>query len=98
WSWMQGGMLLASVPALFIPSAGIPVWAGWKGGRFWAHGLLCGAGMLVGMEVAALGLAGLPVVSGRVHFVVTASVMVVGMVLGMLGACRAYRAVRARLG
>lgn len=90
--WMQGGMLLASLPALFVPSAAVPGWIKGQRGRFVVHGILCLAGMFVGMELAALALVGLPVVEARLHFAVTASAMAGGMLLGMLGACRAYRA------
>lgn len=89
---MQAGMLLASLPALLIPSAGVPAWCKGSQGRFWLHGLLCLLGMIVGMELVGVVLAGLPMLPPRIHFAVTAGAMMVGMVLGMVVACRVFRA------
>lgn len=87
---MHSGMLLASLPALWIPSRDVPTWTG-SLSRFVGHGLLCFLGMLIGMELAA-GLMGfLPIVEPRFQFFLTWAAMLLGMLLGMIVACQCYR-------
>jgi len=85
-TWMEAGMLAAAVPGLFIERDVIRSFPR----RFWCWtaGLL---GMLLGMQLAALVLSGLPIdaSSASAQFFLTFAAMVTGMCLGMLAGCEA---------
>jgi hypothetical protein len=85
-TWMEAGMLAAAVPGLFIERDVIRSFPR----RFWCWtaGLI---GMLLGMQLAALVLAGLPIdaSSASAQFFLTFAAMVTGMCLGMLAGCEA---------
>lgn len=80
--WMEAGMFAAAVPGLFIERDVIRSFAR----RFWCWtaGLV---GMLLGMQIAALALAGLPVTVASAQFFLTFAAMVTGMCFGMLAGC-----------
>ena len=81
-NWMTGGMIVASMPALFINSEMIS--------RRWhraSHGLAGLIGMLVGMEVAMWIMAQLPTTLPQVHFFATYGAMAFGMLTGMFATC-----------
>ena len=87
-TWMDGGMLLAALPGLFLErevfrSLSLRVWC-------WVAGLI---GMFLGMEIGALALAGLSMDanSASAQFFLTFAAMVIGMCLGMLAGCEAAR-------
>jgi soluble P-type ATPase len=90
WNWMTGGMLLASVPFLFIafPRAwwrrvrGVCAWAG--------HAVFCLGGMWMGMEAAAGVMAFFPIVHPKGQFLLTFFAMMFGMCMGMLAACSVF--------
>jgi heavy metal translocating P-type ATPase len=81
WNWMDLSMVAASLPML----VGIP-----RSGRWlcWIAGI---AGMLLGMEVAALLASQIPTVNPRLSFFAGYGVMLFGMVLGMVLFCGAAR-------
>jgi len=85
-TWMEAGMLAAALPGLFLEREVIQSFSR----RFWCWtaGLI---GMLLGMQLAALVLAGLPVndASASAQFFLTFAAMVTGMCLGMLAGCEA---------
>lgn len=91
-NWMSAGMLIAAVPTYFleprVETAGQTFWRSRWG--CWLAGLV---GMFVGMELAALAMALLPVREASVHFFATYAGMVMGMTLGMLVACETWRRV-----
>ena len=81
-SWMEAGMFAAAVPGLFVERDVIRSFPR----RFWCWtaGLV---GMLLGMQIAVLVLAGLPVTAASAQFFLTFAAMVTGMCLGMLAGC-----------
>ena len=87
-TWMEAGMLAAAVPGLFLERNVIESFPR----RFWCWivGLV---GMLLGMQLAALVLSGLPIDanSASAQFFLTFAAMVTGMCLGMLAGCEAAR-------
>jgi len=84
-NWMTGGMVLASMPALFINSEMIS--RRWHRATHWLAGV---AGMLIGMEVAMWIMAQLPTTLPQVHFFATYGAMAFGMLTGMFAACTAW--------
>lgn len=93
-TWMEAGMLAAALPGLFLERDVMISFPR----RFWCWtaGLI---GMLLGMQLAALVLAGLPVneASAPAQFFLTFAAMVTGMCLGMLAGCEgATRFLRAK--
>lgn len=87
-TWMEAGMFAAAVPGLFLEREVVKgfsrrLWC-------WLAGLV---GMLIGMQLAALVLAGLPVdaQSASAQFFLTYAAMVTGMCMGMLTACEGAR-------
>lgn len=84
-NWMTGGMVLASLPALFINIDKIP--QRWHRVMHWLAGLI---GMLVGMELAMWLMAQLPTTLPQVHFFATYGAMAFGMLTGMFAACTAW--------
>lgn len=84
-NWMTGGMVLASLPALFINIDKIP--QRWHRVMHWLAGLI---GMLVGMEFAMWLMAQLPTTLPQVHFFATYGAMAFGMLTGMFAACTAW--------
>jgi P-type Cu+ transporter len=87
-TWMEAGMFAAALPGLFLERDVIRSFPR----RFWCWtaGLI---GMLLGMQLAALVLAGLPVdeTSAPAQFFLTFAAMVTGMCLGMLAGCEGAR-------
>lgn len=92
-SWMQAGMLLSSIPALFVanplPSATSP---NRQRLSFLGHAGACLIGMLAGMEFASYVMSLIPVGgdSAQAQFFLTFLAMTCGMVFGMIAACRLY--------
>lgn len=84
-NWMSGGMVLASVPALFVRVGELS--DQWHRVFHWLAGLL---GMLVGMELAMWLMAQLPTTLPQVHFFATYSAMAFGMLTGMFAACSGW--------
>lgn len=83
-NWMTGGMIVASLPGLFIHSGQIS--RRWHRVMHWFAGLF---GMLLGMEGAMWIMAQLPTTLPQVHFFATYSAMAFGMLTGMFAACTA---------
>lgn len=92
-NWMQAGMLLSSIPALFVANP-LPSAAGRGTQRlsFLGHAGACLVGMLAGMELAGYVMSLIPVgkESAQAQFFLTFLAMTCGMVLGMIAACRLY--------
>jgi len=91
-SWMQGGMLLMSMPlawsANVFPSG---LSASWKSSR-WVHALVCLSGMMLGMWLAELLLYPVTWSNPFLHFVSSYLAMTIGMLAGMVFFCRLYLA------
>lgn len=81
-NWMTGGMVVASMPALFLNSEMIS--RRWHRAAHWLAGLI---GMLIGMEVAMWIMAQLPTTLPQVHFFATYGAMAFGMLTGMFATC-----------
>lgn len=94
-SWMYGGMVLASLPAgLLVRPEGFRLTRRDRVHALWlAHAPLCFGGMIAGMWAGAWAVAKVPVAVPEVSFVLTATAMNGGMVLGMLLGCRAWRGI-----
>ncbi len=88
-TWMDGGMLLAALPGLFVGREAARAFPARLG--CWLAGV---AGMLLGMEAAAWVLAGLPVTAPGGQFFLTYAAMVTGMCGGMLVGCLAAEKLR----
>jgi len=87
-NWMNAGMVAAAFPMYFEIDPALPQRAARI--RCWIAGLI---GMLVGMELAALAMAMIPVANNpQLHFFATYSAMLTGMTIGMVVACGAARA------
>lgn len=84
-NWMTAGMVVASLPALFIDVRWVP--QAWHRVFHWLAGLI---GMIFGMEVAMWVMAQLPTTLPQVHFFATYGAMAFGMLTGMLAACSAW--------
>ncbi len=84
-NWMTGAMLAASVPAFALEGRTFPRWTARV--ACWVSGL---AGMMLGMQGAALIMAQLPPENPQAHFFATYAAMIFGMVLGMAAACTAW--------
>jgi hypothetical protein len=84
-NWMTAGMVVASLPALFIDVRRVP--RAWHRVFHWLAGLL---GMIVGMETAMWVMSQLPTTLPQVHFFATYGAMAFGMLTGMLAACSAW--------
>lgn len=90
-SWMQGGMLMASAPALVVVRPARSYLDAVPGRRrdWITHLALCPLGMWTGMLGAAALLAAVPVVNPVANLVATFLAMSGGMAAGMLLTCRA---------
>lgn len=89
-SWMDVGMLLASLLTFFIIR---PTELEQKYRRHLAWSLYiitCLLGMFAGMQFTARGMSFLPIMHPRGQFFLTFISMVIGMSLGMMATCRLY--------
>lgn len=84
-NWMTGGMIVASIPALFVRGELVP--RRWQRVSHWLAGLF---GMLIGMEAAMWLMAHLPTTQPQVYFFATYGAMAFGMLIGMFAACSAW--------
>ncbi|NJK91219.1 MAG: cation-translocating P-type ATPase [Blastochloris sp.] len=90
-SWMQGGMLLASLPlawgaAIFPASTSR---RNWKQSKL-LHALVCLGGMMAGMWLSEWFLLGVTWNEPLLHFAASYLGMTTGMILGMTICCQAY--------
>jgi len=89
-TWMQAGMILASLPLLFgiQVAPAVVLRPGWN--RSWLHALVCLTGMLAGMQ-AAMAVTELFQGGDRQrYFLALYGAMTCGMFLGMIVFCNAY--------
>jgi hypothetical protein len=82
-TWMDAGMLAASLPALVLPANSSLARVG-----CWVAGIL---GMILGMEVTVWLMALLPPTHPQATFFATYAAMAAGMMIGMTAACGVWR-------
>lgn len=92
-SWMQAGMLLASLPLAWgsnlFQTSQESVRVNWKENP-WMHVLVCLSGMMLGMWLAELSLLLVHWSNPILHFLTTYLWMSAGMLIGMVVFCRSY--------
>jgi len=86
-NWMNAGMIAAALPMYFELDPALSERT--TRVRCWIAGL---AGMLIGMELAGIVMAMVPVAANpQLHFFATYAAMLTGMTIGMVVACQAAR-------
>jgi Cu+-exporting ATPase len=89
-NWMQAGMVLGALPAMFwVRDPAAPSF--WSSARRLRHAVWMTAGMLGGMLGAGAVMSEFPVRDGTVHFLITFAAMSLGMLAGMFAACGVWR-------
>ena len=90
WNWMEGGMVLSSLPLLF----GIDVTPQFVKRPFfnhaWLHALFCIGGMLAGMRASGVVMQLVESGDAQGHYLWMVVAMTAGMFTGMILFCRVY--------